>query len=116
MADTDFKVENLRVKNLPPIAPAAAIPRQAKRELAIVTKSQQERLWKAHFAAERVFLHLYALTWRKRQPVKLANAALKQMGICRNLKLRVLRELEALGLIAVEWRSKKSPIITVLYE
>ena len=82
----------------------------------MVTRAQFDRLSQAkHFAAERVFLHLLFLTWRSpSKPVVLANAELKRMGVGRFIKWHVLHELETLGLVAVEWRDKKSPIVTVL--
>jgi hypothetical protein len=68
-----------------------------------------------HFAAERVFLHLMFLSWRSPdKPVRLANADLTEKGVDRYTKRRVLRELEVLGLIRVERRHKKSPMVTVL--
>jgi hypothetical protein len=117
MADTDFSVENLRVKELPPPDPTAAKPRRRSREFVMVSREQADRLGKArHFAAERVFLHLLFLTWRAPgKPVRLANAELKQISVGRCIKRYVLLELEALRLIRVEWRYKKSPIVTVLH-
>ena len=116
MADTDFNVENLRVKELPPLDPTVAKPRRQTREFVRVTREQFDRLTKAKcFGAERVFLHLLFLTWRSpNKPVVLANMELARKGIDRHAKRRALLELEALGLIRVEWRPKKSPIVTVL--
>jgi hypothetical protein len=98
--------------------PAAVKPRQQKREIVMVTHAQFDRLSQAECAAaDRVFLHLLFLTWRPRdrgKPVILANAELARKGIDRFAKRRALLELEALGLIKVEWRDKKSPIVTVL--
>jgi hypothetical protein len=115
MADTNFNVESLRIKELPPLDPAVAKPRR-RREFVMVSRWQFDRLCKAkHFAAERVFLHLLFLTWRSpRKSVRLANAGLKQKGVSRYIKRRVLRELEALGLIGADWQSRKSPTVTVL--
>ena len=117
MADTDFSVENLRVKDLPPLDFAVAKPRRRQREFVMVSRAQAERLGRArHFAAERVFLHLLFLTWRAPgKPVRLANTELKRMGVGRYVKRHVLRELETLDLILVERRPKKSPTVTVLH-
>jgi hypothetical protein len=49
-----------------------------------------------------------------RQTVKLANSSLASQGIYRQQKWRALIELETLGLISVERRPRKSPIITLL--
>jgi hypothetical protein len=51
-----------------------------------------------------------------KNPVPLTNAALRSVGIRRDAKLRALRQLEADELIAVEWRGRKSPLITILWE
>ena len=80
MADDGFSVENLRVKDLPPLDPAVAKPRrQQQREFVMVTRTQFDRLSQASCAAaERVFLHLLFLTWRPQdrgKPKILANAA-----------------------------------------
>jgi hypothetical protein len=118
VADDDFNVENLRVKDLPPPAPGKQNLRQQQREFVMITREQFNQLKRARCAAtERVFLHLLFLTWRPQdrgKPKVLANAALRLMGVNRFAKQRALLELEALGLIGVEWRDKKSPIVTVL--
>jgi len=116
MADDGFNVDNLRVKDLPPLDPAAAKPRRQNREFVRLTREQFDRLTKAKRpSTERVFLHLLFLTWRSPdKPVVLANTGLVAKGIDRHAKRRALLELEALGLIRVERRYRKSPIITVL--
>jgi hypothetical protein len=113
----EFSVDNWRITEpLPASDPAVAKPRRREREFVMVSREQSDRLAKAtHFAAERVFLHLLFLTWRSPdKPVRLGNASLTDKAVDRYTKRRVLRELEALGLIRVEWRPKKSPIVTVL--
>lgn len=45
---------------------------------------------------------------------EIGNRWLAARGVDHKGKLRVLRELEARGLIAVDWRNRKSPIITPL--
>jgi hypothetical protein len=47
-------------------------------------------------------------------PIKLANGMLQIDGISRRTKWRALGELERLGLIAVERRNSRSPIIRLL--
>jgi hypothetical protein len=53
--------------------------------------------------------------WRKHSghSFVLANDWLEQRGISRQSKYRILRLIEATGLISVEWRRRKSPVITV---
>jgi hypothetical protein len=62
-----------------------------------------------------VALYLQHLAFKEhRQVVKLANGPLTLQGVSRLQKRRALIELEALGLISVERRARKSPIITLL--
>lgn len=117
--DTEFSLDNWRITEplpAPASDPAVAKPRRREREFVMVSREQSERLDKVvNFGTERVFRHLLFLTWRAPgKSVPLGNAALAQKGIERHVKKRACLELEALGLIRVEWRSKKSPIVTVL--
>jgi hypothetical protein len=116
MADTDFNVENLRIKDLPPLEPGVAWRRRTQREFVMMSREQSDRLDRAvNLGTERVFRHLLFLTWRAPdKPVVLANAELARKGIDRWAKRRALLELEALGLVRVGWRRKKLPMVTVL--
>ena len=59
-------------------------------------------------------LHLLYLDWKaKGAPIRLANGMLKIDGVSRASKWRALAELERRGLISIERRSRKSPLITV---
>jgi hypothetical protein len=49
-------------------------------------------------------------------PVSLASKALKAVGIERWAKSDALIGLEAMGLISVEWRCGKSPLVTLLWD
>ena len=61
-----------------------------------------------------VALHLLHLHWRSRgEPFKLPNGTLRYDGISHDSKTRALKDLEQRGLITVEWRERKSPIIHV---
>ena len=56
--------------------------------------------------------HVLHLDWEnKGQPFKLPNGLLKIDGVSPQSKRRALRELARLGLISVEWRPRKSPIV-----
>jgi hypothetical protein len=117
VSDDEFSLKNLQITEpLPAPDSVAAKPRRRSREFVMVSREQADRLAKAtHFAAERVFLHLLFLTWRfPNRPVRLGNVGLADKGVDRYTKRRVLRELETLGLIRVEWRPKKSPIVTIV--
>ena len=61
-----------------------------------------------------VACHILYETWRsKGQPIKLPNGMLGRLGVSRDAKVRALRKLEQLGLVSVEWRPRKSPIVTI---
>ena len=62
-----------------------------------------------------VLVMLIHRAWKaKGQPFKFSNAGLKEAGVTRWMKNRVLRELEAAGVIAVRWSATRSPIMTLL--
>ena len=62
------------------------------------------------------FVVLY-LDWKsKGRPVKLANKLPQMVGVSRRAKWRALTDLENLGLISVERRAKKSPMVQVQHE
>jgi hypothetical protein len=48
------------------------------------------------------------------QPFKFANGMLTIYGVPPQSKRRALRDLERRGLVAVEWRPKKSPMVRLL--
>src|SRR5207245_9533865 len=65
-----------------------------------------------------------ALVWHRLQylawatgsaTVTLANKALAEMGVSRLIKYRALQRLEQDGLIRVERRERRSPIVTILH-
>ena len=71
-----------------------------------------ERLDGATGRTHDVALHLLYLHWKgHKRPVKLPNGMLKMDGISRQSKWRALRALEKRGLIVVECRQRKSPIV-----
>jgi hypothetical protein len=52
--------------------------------------------------------------WRQRgRPVKVPNGMLATLGVGRGAKRRALEKLEAAGLISIERRDNKSPIVTI---
>jgi hypothetical protein len=74
-----------------------------------------EKLNGASGQTHQVALHLLFLHWKDGgEPIKLGNAMLVVAGVPSQSKRRALRELEHRGLITVEWRRKKSPLIRVL--
>jgi hypothetical protein len=80
-------------------------------------------LWWAEQAARatgtpKAFLWIWLLhlAWKARSNTfPLPNKQLYARGVHRNTKTRTLRELEAAGLIRVERRARKSPMVTLLF-
>jgi hypothetical protein len=61
-----------------------------------------------------VAIYLLHLHWKNGgKPFKLASGMLAYDGISPDAKLRALKDLERRGLITVEWRRTRSPIIDV---
>jgi hypothetical protein len=77
-----------------------------------------EKLLEEPYAAGSTFylaIHLWHLDWKHwGKPFKLPNMALAYDGIHPKTKWRALRELERRGLIRVECRNRKSPIIHLI--
>jgi hypothetical protein len=67
-------------------------------------------------ATSKVAHHLLHRSFKdRRQTIRLASGVLALKGVSRDQKWRALAELEVLGLISVERRPRKSPIVTLLY-
>ena len=89
----------------------------------LIRKPFSERLWvdclaKAGAGADAWAVSLFLLyeTWRtKTRVVKLTNAALAQLGVGRQGKSRALQQLRGAGLVAVEERRGRSPLVTVRF-
>jgi hypothetical protein len=74
-----------------------------------------ERLGGARGQTAVVALRLLYLTWRDRgAPVKLANSSLSTVGVGRFAKGRALVDLERRGLVRVDRRPKKSPLVRII--
>lgn len=90
------------------------------------TKFAKVPLWFAAAAAKAtkspatmVWIWLLYQTWRDRKSVgrdavTMANAKLGEWGVSRKVKHRVLRDLELAGLIKVERRPGKTPLVTLM--
>jgi hypothetical protein len=74
-----------------------------------------ERLARARFTATyRVALHILYRHWEGGgEPFTLSNGAVAMGGVGRRAKWRALRELEQFGLITIERRKRKTPLIAV---
>ena len=65
-------------------------------------------------AALAVMVELaYQVFKTHKSEVVLSNAMLRSVGISHKVKLRALRQLEAAGMVAVDWKARKSPLVTV---
>jgi hypothetical protein len=80
-------------------------------------------LWWAEAAAKAttggatalVLIYLLHASWKARSTTfPLPNGYLARCGASRKIKYRVLRELEAAGLIVVERRVRKTPLVTLV--
>jgi hypothetical protein len=68
-----------------------------------------------HAATCRLALYLLLVDFRDHGvPVRLSNQRLAAIGISRRQKWRGLRELEELGLVGVERRLRKAPIVSLV--
>lgn len=65
--------------------------------------------------AALVCVYLLRASWQaKSATFAVPNQWLKRNGVSPKVKRRVLRSLEAAGLITVEWPSRKSPVVTLV--
>ena len=96
----------------------AAIPKKIqrrRRHFISVPMAWFERLAGASGQTYRIALCLLYLDWRARGgPIQLANGLLQVDGVSRYSKWRALDELERRGLIVIERRPRRSPIIKLL--
>jgi len=114
-----FAVEDLRVDpSDSTLVSKAARPRKAKWERKFI---QFPWLWVERLettnrgSTYRLALLLLYEYWRNGgRPIKLSNAKLANNGLTRKSKWRALLELERFGLVKVERRPRKSPLITLI--
>ena len=120
---TDDKVINLEKYALsdgPIPERPASVPRKIarrRRHFVRVPWTWVERLRGARGSTYRLALILLYLHWKGNgEPIKLANGMLQIDGVSRHAKWRALNELERRGMIVVERRHRRSPLIQVLVE
>jgi hypothetical protein len=113
-----FDLDALRVNPANPNLRPKEATRKAKwqKRFTLVPWAWADRLKEARYISTyRVALHLLYEHWRTGgRVIRLSNSTLKEEGIERREKWRGLRELEQLGLIKIERRPRKAPLITVL--
>jgi hypothetical protein len=123
MFNKNFDIEALKIKSSDVPAPSEAgiqtvrPQRPRKGHFVMLPLEWMYRLDSAHcVATSKVAHHLLHQSFKdRRQTFRLASGVLALKGISRELKRRALEELEALGLVSVERRSRKSPVVTLLY-
>ena len=97
----------------------AAVPKKLqrrRRHFVLVPMAWYERLAGASGQTYCVALYLLYLNWRTEgRPFQLANGLLQLDGVSRHSKWRALNELERRGLIAVERRRCRSPMVRLLH-
>jgi hypothetical protein len=114
-----FDLEGLRIDPSDVVlVPSAERAARRKQQFIKVPLAWFDRFGVINSAATlKVALHLLQLHFRDRgRPARLGNLALRLSGVSRAKKRRALVELERLGLISVERRPRKSPIVTVILE
>jgi hypothetical protein len=89
--------------------------RKRREQFVLVPWTWIEKLEGASGQTYRVALHILHLHWKHgEQPFKLPNGMLRIDGVSRRSKWRALEDLERRGLIVIERRRKRSPIIRML--
>jgi hypothetical protein len=91
-------------------------PKPSKgRRFAMLTEEHLKLLAGLNPAAWSIYCYLLMINWKKlRQPVKLTNAALTELGVSKDAKSRALPQLERVGLIKVKRVGQQAPIVTPL--
>jgi hypothetical protein len=102
------------VENITP----AATKQKTKREeaFALVPLARAAEVTKCmRVRGAMVWIVLLYLAWKNKSPtVQLSNEILEHYGINRHMKYRALATLEAGGIITVEWRGKRAPMVTLI--
>jgi hypothetical protein len=119
MSENDPHAELKRHRLTPEMARRfAVVPRKVQKQRQHFVKvpwTWIERLATARYISTyRVALHVLYHYWKTSKPFVLPNGNLSMEGVERRAKWRGLRELERLGLVSIERRRRKSPLITVL--
>lgn len=68
-----------------------------------------------HSPTTVVLIELLYASWKAHSPTfPLPNGQLRKLGVSRETKRRILRDLERAGMILVERRNRKTPIVTLV--
>lgn len=98
------------------VAKAERIAKRRQQQFIQLPLSWVDRLKTAHRAATlKIAHHLLFQCWKSNSwTISLSNIASAAAGVSRREKWRALAELEQLGLIRVERRPRRSPVIEIL--
>ena len=115
--ENDFDLDNLRI-NRGQVLVHPQRARRRRQQFIMVPMTWADRLGTARYAATFKVAHrLLREHWRGGgRPIQLANVALARNGVSRHQKWRALLELERLGLVQIERRARKSPIVAVIVD
>jgi hypothetical protein len=92
----------------------AVVPRKIqkrRRQFVMVPMTWREGLGGATGQTILLALDLLYLGWKEGGPIELANGKLRLNGISRQSKWRGLNDLERRGLVTVERRPRRSPVV-----
>jgi hypothetical protein len=81
-------------------------------------EGQLELARKSRIAGYAVQAELYRLwfkSYNKSQPIALGNAVFGKLGFNRHRRIQALKDLENAGFVTVQWRKRKSPLVTVIH-
>lgn len=115
-----FDLEALHVDPADPsllVKRAAVPPKILKRrdQFILVPMVWFEKLAGASDRTHRVALYLLHLDWKGRgEPIELANGMLRICGVSRQSKWRALADLERRGLVEIERRPRRSPVVRLM--
>jgi hypothetical protein len=114
----DFEIDALRIDpSDPTLKPASgrAGDHKARRYFVKVPVTWVQNLAGAPGQTYALALHILFQHFRERgAAITLANRTIERDGIPGQSKRRALRDLERRGLVRVDWRPNKSPIVRVL--
>jgi hypothetical protein len=113
MSEDDIRQYRLTPEKLAQLAVVLGQIKKRRRQFVMVPWTWIEKLGTARYVATyRVALHVLYRHWRGRgEPFTLSNGMVAIEGVSRWQKWRALRELERLGLIAIERRPRRSPAL-----
>ena len=96
--------------------PDAASPRRQKSDPFAIVDLAPTAKAAAATNCPKLFVWLWLICKARTKnttTIRIPNGALAEYGISRKVKYLALQQLEQAGLITVEWKSRKTPIVTL---